>query len=162
VVSVSAVYRLCYLILNRINKPRHGNKEEEDLELKILIPFISGLVSGTLFVFYPREAARGYIGLYLATKSAEYLYNFLDDKGYFAWQPRLLGSWALFPFAFSQLFYSLIFHPDCCSDGFNRIMYTLSDGYRPERPNWLKAGDPWPSKEEVVKSIAEISRAGYP
>lgn len=159
VTSISALYRVSYTILNRL-KDKYSDQDNKGT--RILVPALSGLIAGVGYGIYPKQAARAYIGLWVASKAAEYLYNYLEDEGYLEFKPRLLGSWALFPLAMSQLFYAFIFHPDCCPPTVSNILFRLSDGYIPDAPDSFVNSADWPSREEVVSSIAEISKKRYP
>lgn len=180
VTSISAIYRVVYALLDKVlqaqsdrlcqkgSKSVHPEEEQPRLKTKretvckLLVPAVSGLIAGAAYGVYPKEAARGYIGLIVASKAAEFIYNYLDDEGYLGFKPRLLGSWALFPLSLSQLYYTFIFHPDCCPKTVSSILFRMSDGYIPDAPKSFSSTDPWPSPEEVVSSIAEISKKRYP
>ncbi|ANB11101.1 hypothetical protein AWJ20_3898 [Sugiyamaella lignohabitans] len=127
----------------------------------LLPALLSGLVAGSAFALFP-ESAQGYAAIYLSTRTLEFVYNYLDDMGYLEFKPRILKSWAIFPFAFSQLFYTFIFHPDACPNIFRRIMLRLSDGYIPTKPTGYPIDRPWPNPDQVVDGIATIARARYP
>ncbi|CAN6651869.1 hypothetical protein TRVA0_025S01376 [Trichomonascus vanleenenianus] len=158
VTAMAALYRISYKILSLLAAKDESSSAQ--YKRKVLVPLVSGLISGSAYGIMPKHAARGYIGLWAATKAVEYIYNYLDDEGYLAFKPRLLGSWALFPFAFSQLFHTFIFDPDCCPSGFTRIMMRLSDSYMPAKPQGVKT--PWVEPEDVLAGIAAISQLKYP
>lgn len=164
VTSISALYRAAYALLDkvRVKSMKADSGRNRETVCRLLVPAVSGLVAGAAYGVYPKEAARGYIGLIVASKAAEFIYNYLDDEGYLEFKPRLLGSWALFPLSLSQLYYTFIFHPDCCPKTVSSILFRLSDGYIPDAPASFSSTDPWPSPEEVVSSVAEISRKRYP
>ncbi|KAA8915479.1 hypothetical protein TRICI_002400 [Trichomonascus ciferrii] len=161
ITSISALYRVAYALLDKLHMRQDTGKKREKV-CRLLVPAVSGLIAGAAYGVYPKEAARGYIGLIVASKAAEFIYNYLDDEGYLEFKPRLLGSWALFPLSLSQLYYTFIFHPDCCPKTVSSILFRLSDGYIPDAPTSFSSTDHWPSPEEVVSSVAEISRQRYP
>lgn len=168
--ALSSVYRVVYGALSSLSDKKqsllkkhmsHSKVRRIKKLNRVLVPLISGLVAGTAFTQFPK-AARSYAALYFATRALEFLYNYIDDLGLLEFKPRILGSWALFPFSFSQLFYTYIFDRSSCPGTFSRIMDRLSTGYIPERPAGYPADAAWPSMDSVVASIATVSHARYP
>jgi hypothetical protein len=160
---VSGIYKIVYSLLSRLAE--HQFKALEPLKLKptskFLVPLVSGVFAGSAYRLFPHQG-KGYIALYVATRTAEFIYNYLDDMGLLEFKPRILGAWALFPFAFSQLFYTFIFYPDCCPASFRRIMLRLSQPYIAAKPMGYPTTDHWPNPNEIVSSIAVIARSRYP
>ena len=144
--------------------------EEEKLKIPKLLriqphiftPFIAGLVSGSLFKLFPREASRDVIAVYMIVRTAEMGFNYLDDSGYLAVKPKIIGSWAMYPFALSQLFHSFFFNPETNSTFVNKTLYRLSNDFIPKRPAGYRSSSPWPTPEQVVESIAQVSSHKYP
>lgn len=150
ITAISALYRLAYLILTRISNA-YGKK--------LCVPMLSGLVAGTAYSIFPKRAGRASIALYIAAKAAEFVYNHAEDLGYLDLKPKWIGSWALFPFSMAQLFHTFIFNPECCPNTFKRLMMRFSEGYIPTAP----VGEiDWPSAEQIIESIANISILHYP
>lgn len=164
VTAVSASYRVLYYLLGALkDRMRTADKYPHPaFKSKLAVPIASGLLSGTALALVPTGELRPYIALYTASKALEYLYNYFDDHGYLKNKPRVMGSWMLFPIAFSQLFHTFIFHPDCTPPSFSKLLFKLSDGYVPAAPSNFTADDHWPTPEQVVSGIADISRLGYP
>lgn len=180
IASISGIYKALYFTLGKVAARIDNESCGVDVKYvsssttmkfrrkcktiaKIAVPAISGVVAGSAYELFP-NIAKGYIALYAASWAVEYLYNYLDDEGYLEFKPRILGSWALFPFAFSQLFYTFIMHPDCCPPLFSRLMLRMSDGYIPLAPAGFPAGEAgnWPSSRETIDSLAQISLLKYP
>lgn len=167
--GISAIYRVIYYSLNTTSHKalsaepdRRARKKLRKLS-KVLVPLISGAAAGSALSIIPSSEGRSYAALYLATRALETIYNYLDDLGYVAFKPRVLGSWSMFPFAFSQLFYAFIFHPDCCPDAFKRIMLSLATPfYIPPRPEGYPLGSSWPEPMDIVQGVATVSEKGYP
>ncbi|PRT52682.1 hypothetical protein B9G98_00302 [Wickerhamiella sorbophila] len=160
ITSFSAVYRVLNRVLSNLARARLDGVSRKRA-IKIAIPMVSALIAGSVFRILP-AGLRDYIALYLATKAAEYVYNMLDDQGRFNWKPRIVGSWILIPIAMSQLFYTLICEPDCCPRVFRGLMLSVSQAYMPQRPVGYPDGKHWPTENEVLASVAEISRLKFP
>lgn len=130
--------------------------------LALLRPFIAGATAGaTGFSLLP-SADGDVVALYVATKAVEYAYNWLDDEGFLEFKPRILGAWALFPFAFSQLFYTYVFHRATCPPTFVNIMDRLAGGYMPARPDGFPVDELWPSPAQVTGAVAAAAELRYP
>lgn len=156
-VAVSASYRLSFDILSGLLKDRAQGSNL----LKMLIPFASALVASPGFALLPSKI-RPFLALYAASKAAEFVYNYLDDHGYMDWKPSVIGSWILFPIAMSQLFYTYINAPDYCPSSFKVIMDTLSGEYMPVKPEAYPAKAPWPTENQVLAAVGEISKLHFP
>lgn len=124
--------------------------------------FFAALAGGLFLVVYPRDYGRSYIALYTASKACEFLYNYLDDRGYTARIPRWVGSWVLFPFAYGQLFSAFFFHPESVSPSFSKYFLKLSEPYLPLAPDGYSGKIPWPTPRQFVDSIALIAKQRYP
>ena len=72
-------------------------------------PAIGASLAGFALGVYPESQLRISVALYTATKSLEFLYNLLEDKGYFANRPSWFGSWLLMPLSGAQLFHAFIY-----------------------------------------------------
>lgn len=131
-----------------------------------IIPLISGICAGSFLRLYPQKAARDLIAVYAMVRTLEYVYNYLDDNGYLIAikKPKILGSWALFPFAYSQLFYSFIFERDTNSNFINSTLFSLSNDFFPTKPTGYPrhSVQKWPTPSQIVDSIGTISKLHYP
>lgn len=132
-----------------------------------LIPLISGITAGSFLKLYPeKNAGRDLISVYALVRSLEFVYNWLEDNG--SWitihKPKLIGSWALFPFAYSQLFYAFFFERAANPPFVNSSLFSLSNEFFVPKPSGYprKSLSPWPKPNQIVDSIAEISKAHYP
>lgn len=170
--GISSIYRVVYFLMTRLVQKKQeivnsrlklSPRKQRRLRQvnRLAIPIISGLLAGSAFSVFP-QAAKTYAALYVATRALEFLYNYVDDLGLVDFKPRVLGSWALFPFSFSQLFFTYIFDRESCPNTFSRVMQRLSTGYIPERPSGYPDSATWPNIDTVVGSIAVVARARYP
>lgn len=132
------------------------------IESHTFTPLVAGLLSSSLFKFFPREFERDVIALYVFMRTGEMLFNYLDDMGFLAMKPKLLGSWTLFPFAFSQMFHSFFFNPETNPGFVKSALSTLSADFFPARPSGLAAGSSWPTTERFVEGIAQTAKHNYP
>ena len=72
-------------------------------------PAIGASLAGFLLGAYPQSQLRVTAAIYAATRSLEYVYNVLDEKGWFKDRPWWFGSWLLMPLSTAQLFHAFIF-----------------------------------------------------
>lgn len=76
--------------------------------------FLSGSLAGLALALHPADARRVTITIYFLTRTLEFCYNLLDDKGYLPHEkPWWFGSWLLFPLSSAQLLHASIFDRDC-------------------------------------------------
>lgn len=130
-----------------------------------IIPLISGITAGSFLRIYPQlNAGRDLVAVYALVRSLEFVYNYLDDNGYLVAvkKPKLIGSWALFPFAYAQLFHSFFFNREANSNFVNSTMFTISKDFFTLPPNGYPKRAKWPSPPQIVDSIAQIAKSHYP
>jgi len=76
--------------------------------------FIAGTIAGLALALHPNDARRVTIAIYFLTRTLEFCYNLLDDKGFFPKEkPWWFGSWLLFPLGSAQLLHALVYDRDC-------------------------------------------------
>jgi len=76
--------------------------------------FLAGVLAGLAFAIHPADARRVTITIYFLTRTLEFCYNLLDDKGILPREkPWWFGSWLVFPLASAQLLHAFIFDRDC-------------------------------------------------
>jgi hypothetical protein len=104
--AVSVVISL-YRTLLRIFHLRKGPKT-------IPSAFLAGSLAGLALALHPTDTRRVTITIYFLTRTLEFCYNLLDDKGYLPREkPWWFGSWLIFPLSSAQLLYSFVFDRDC-------------------------------------------------
>jgi hypothetical protein len=83
--------------------------------LKSISPaLLAGSLAGLALALHPADARRVTITIYFLTRTLEFCYNLLDDKGYLPREkPWWFGSWLIFPLASAQLIHAFIFDRDC-------------------------------------------------
>lgn len=72
-------------------------------------PAIGASLAGFLLSVYPQNQLRITAAIYAATRSLEFVYNVLDEKGWIKDKPWWFGSWLLMPLSTAQLFHAFIF-----------------------------------------------------
>lgn len=72
-------------------------------------PVVGASLAGAALGICPESRMRVTIAIYLATRSLEFLYNALNEKGYMKYKPWWFGSWLLMPLSYAQLFHAFIF-----------------------------------------------------
>ena len=76
--------------------------------------FIAGTIAGLALALHPNDARRVTIAIYFLTRTLEFSYNLLDDKGFLPKEkPWWFGSWLLFPLGSAQLLHALVYDRDC-------------------------------------------------
>jgi len=81
---------------------------------KLSPSFLAGLLAGLAFALHPADTRRVTITIYFLTRTLEFCYNLLDDKGYFPRdKPWWFGSWLIFPISSAQLLHAFVFDRDC-------------------------------------------------
>lgn len=77
-----------------------------------LAPAIGASLAGFALGVYPAGQLRITIAIYVAVKSAEFLYNTLENDGWFKDKPWWWGSWMLMPLSTAQLLHAFLFDRD--------------------------------------------------
>lgn len=81
---------------------------------KLSPSFLAGLLAGLAFALHPADTRRVTITIYFLTRTLEFCYNLLDDKGYLPRdKPWWFGSWLIFPLSSAQLLHAFVFDRDC-------------------------------------------------
>lgn len=181
VAAISLSYKLTYRLLTHLNSCIAYVLEllPENLRVQIssflqkhpiptsktLIALAAGIVGGSFFRYFPAHAARDIIAVYFGVRALEVTYSYLDKQGYLSAKPEWLGSWALYPFAFGQLFHSFFFNPDSNGTGINRILAGLSRDFFPLTPA-TEHGIPhvkaWPTQDQFMAGMAKVAQHEYP
>ena len=94
-------------------------------QLKTILPpaFLAGVIAGLGMVLHPADSRRVTATIYFLTRTLEFCYNLLDDKGYLPREkPWWFGSWLIFPLSSAQLLHSFVFDRDC----FPRVPVSLT------------------------------------
>jgi hypothetical protein len=94
-------------------------------------PAIGASVAGFALGVYPESQLRISIAIYTATRSLEFLYNLLADKGWFSNRPWWFGSWLLMPVSSAQLFHAFIYDretiPKVRGNNFRPCMFDIAN-----------------------------------
>lgn len=72
-------------------------------------PAIGASLAGLALGICPQKQLRFYVAIYTTTRSLEFLYNLLEEKGWFVNRPWWFGSWLLMPVSCAQLFHAVVF-----------------------------------------------------
>ena len=98
-----ALYRTLLRIFKRPSLPK-----------RLSPSFLAGVLSGLAFALHPADSRRVTITIYFLTRTLEFAYNVLDDKGYLPRnKPWWFGSWLIFPLSSAQLLHAFVFDRDC-------------------------------------------------
>lgn len=72
-------------------------------------PAVGASLAGFALAITPQEQVRLTAAIYFSTRSLEFLYNVMDEKGWLAQRPWWFGSWLLMPVSCAQLFHAFVF-----------------------------------------------------
>ncbi|PYI21999.1 hypothetical protein BO99DRAFT_440995 [Aspergillus violaceofuscus CBS 115571] len=125
-------------------------------------PAIGASLAGFALGICPRSQFRFIAAIYSATRGLEFLFNALDEKGWFDNRPAWFGSWLLMPVSCAQLFHSFIFDREAVPSWLGTLIFRLSPSYIRGRPESLPLNIAWPDKENVIDSLATISALRWP
>lgn len=102
------------------------------------------------------------MGIYVFTRALEFLYNHLEDEGYFRNKPNWVGSWMLMPVACGQLLHAFVFDRDCFPEAYAKFIMNNSPEYIQKRPQDYPKGLQWPGTFDIVGSLGQISKMKWP
>ncbi|EAL93321.1 uncharacterized protein AFUA_2G10260 [Aspergillus fumigatus Af293] len=127
-------------------------------------PAVGASMAGFALGICPQTQLRITAAIYAGTRTMEFVFNALDEKGWFGDRPWWFASWLLMPVSCAQLFHAFVFDretvPKVCPPRICALL--LCPSYIRGRPESLPAGFPWPDKEAVVDSLANIARLRWP
>ena len=143
-------------------------------------PAVGGSLAGFALGVAPQAQLRLTAAIYMSTRTLEFLYNVMEEKGWLKNKPWWFGSWLLMPVSCAQLLHAFVFdrettpkvalpHLPCLSSmmlivggqWFGKVVMN-SPSYIQSRPALLPAEIPWPENEEVVDSLATIANLRWP
>lgn len=83
-------------------------------------PAVGASLAGSALGVCPQKQLRLTAAIWMSTRSLEFLFNVLDEKGWFEGRPRWFGSWLLMPLSCAQLFHAFVFDREttpkvCCA-----------------------------------------------
>ncbi|KAB2568880.1 hypothetical protein BFW01_g2968 [Lasiodiplodia theobromae] len=155
--------RLRESILTDNAKPfRRRNPRVTKVLTSRLAPAIGASLSGFWLGLYPADQLRITIAIYVFSRSLEFIYNGLEDRGLFKDRPWWFGSWLLYPVACGQLLHAFVFDRDCFPEAYGRFILRNSPQYIQPKPPYYAGQAPWPDTYAVVDSLAEIARLRWP
>ena len=101
------------LLTNEARPFRTRNPRVSRALVSRLAPAIGASLAGFMLGVYPADQLRVTIAIYTFTRALEFLYNKLEDDGWFKNRPWWVGSWMIMPFASGQLLHAFVFDRDC-------------------------------------------------
>lgn len=127
-----------------------------------LAPAIGSSLAGFFLAVYPGDQLRITIAIYIFTRALEFCYNYLEELGYFNNRPYWFGSWILMPLTCGQLLHAFVFDRDCFPTAMGGYIMGNSPEYLQKRPSDYPKNLPWPNTDDIVDSLAEISKQRWP
>jgi hypothetical protein len=125
-------------------------------------PVVGSAMAGYFLAVYQPTQLRITITLYMFTKSLEFLYNHLDNRGFLKNKPWWWGSWLLMPPVCAQLLHALVFDRETFPASYSSLILGNSKTYLHTKPAEYAADLKWPNTSEIIDSLAEISRLRWP
>ncbi|CAG8157327.1 unnamed protein product [Penicillium salamii] len=125
-------------------------------------PAIGASLAGFALGIAPQDQLRLTAAVYSGMRSLEFLFNFIDSKGWLGKRPEWFGSWMLMPVAFAQLFHAFVFDRETTPSWFGNVILRLSPSYIQSRPDALPDHVAWPEKQQIVDSLASIASLRWP
>ncbi|RHZ64010.1 uncharacterized protein CDV56_108967 [Aspergillus thermomutatus] len=125
-------------------------------------PAVGASMAGFALGICPQTQLRITAAIYAGTRTMEFVFNALEEKGWLGDRPWWFGSWLLMPVSCAQLFHAFVFDRETVPKWFGNTLFRLSPSYIRGRPDSLPADFPWPDKEAVVDSLANIARLRWP
>ncbi|KAJ5666233.1 uncharacterized protein N7477_008681 [Penicillium maclennaniae] len=125
-------------------------------------PAVGASLAGFALAITRQEQLRLTAAIYWSTRSLEFLFNMMDEKGWLAQRPWWFGSWLLMPISCAQLFHAFVFDRETTPKWFGNAILKLSPSYIPGRPESLPASSSWPEKDQIVDSLASIADLRWP
>lgn len=147
---------------------RQRNKRTGQSLTSSLAPAIGASLAGFMLAVYPSEQLRVTIAIYALSRAAEFAYNHAEEEGWIWGQrsgierPWWWGSWLLFPLTCGQLVHAFIFDRETIPEGLSDFIFKNSPQYLHGKPVDYPSNLPWPSPDEVVDKVAQMSRLNYP
>jgi hypothetical protein len=127
-----------------------------------LTPAVGASFAGFWLGAYPSSQLRITIAIYVFSRALEFIYNHLEDRGWFKNRPWWFGSWLLMPAAAGQLLHAFVFDRDCFPAAYGNFIMSRSGTYIQTRPADYPKSLKWPGTYDIVDSLAEISRLRWP
>lgn len=181
--------RLRLHILNPSAEPfRKRNPKTANTLTSPYAPAVGSSLAGLALGVYPAEQLRVTVAIYAMFRALEFGWNYAEDGG-LVWgtekngkvrkRPWWFGSWILQPFATGQLLHACMFDLDCFpavsmpdsyphrlvtdrSQAWGNFLTKNSSVYLREQPKDYPLGLKWPTKREVIDSLAQMARLNWP
>ncbi|OKL57344.1 hypothetical protein UA08_07644 [Talaromyces atroroseus] len=125
-------------------------------------PAVGASLAGVALGICPQSRIRVTLAIYTATRSLEFLYNALNEKGYLEHKPWWFGSWLLMPISCAQLFHAFVFDRETIPKWMGDLLLRFSSSYIADRPAHFPAHLDWPSQHELVDSLGSIASLKWP
>ncbi|MCJ1464809.1 hypothetical protein MMC07_003423 [Pseudocyphellaria aurata] len=156
----------CRLRINLLTKEaapfRRRNPRISQSLTSRLAPAIGASLAGFALGVYPADQLRITIAIYVAAQAVEFLYNALENDGWFKDKPWWWGSWMLMPLSTGQLLHAFVFDRDCFPKAYGDFILKNTPRYVQQRPASYPAHLSWPDTATIIDSLAEISRMNWP
>lgn len=127
-----------------------------------LAPAVGASSAGLFLGVSPADQTRITVAIYVFSRSLEFFYENLTNRGYFKNKPWWVGSWMIMPAACGQLLHAFVFDRDCFPASYGNFILKRSPEYIQQRPENYPANLPWPSTFDIVDNLGQIAKLKWP
>ncbi|KAI9700855.1 MAG: hypothetical protein M1836_002225 [Candelina mexicana] len=127
-----------------------------------LSPAFGASLAGFFLGVYPGDQLRITVAIYFMTRALEFLYNALEDDGWFKNRPWWFGSWILAPPAMGQLLHAFVFDRDCFPKAYGDFSMKYAANYIQRRPEDYPVNLSWPRVYDIIDALGQISHLNWP
>ncbi|KAI9840305.1 MAG: hypothetical protein M1837_001792 [Sclerophora amabilis] len=161
------LYRFFTLLRRNLLAPdarpfRVRNPRTSRLLVSKMAPAIGASLAGFMLGVYPADQLRMTIAIYTLSRAGEFLYNKLEEDGWFKHKPWWFGSWLLFPVSCGQLLHAFIFDRECFPSTYGDFIINHSGNYIQRRPDDYPANLPWPDTYQIMDTLATVGKMKFP
>ncbi|CAG8544015.1 7175_t:CDS:2, partial [Paraglomus brasilianum] len=135
---------------------------QQYIPIRLIPPFLSALIASQTFRLVKNQNTRNIIVVFLFVKVLEFGFKLLQGIKVIPQLPKWMGAWLLFPLSSAQLIYAYLYHPDTFQAAYSRFITSRSSTYLPPLPPDHISPYPWPSRTEILSSLATLTTLNYP
>lgn len=127
-----------------------------------LAPAVGASTAGLFLGISAADQTRVTVAIYIFSRSLEFLYENMLNRGYFKSKPWWFGSWLIMPAACGQLLHAFVFDRDCFPTAYGGFILKRSPEYIQQAPPNHPSNLAWPSTFDIVDSLGEMSKLKWP
>ena len=169
--TLLALHRFLYRLMSAIRRELLSDKVKKirqrwpkmyDILTWKLTPAVGASLSGLALGICPADQLRVTVAIYVLIRAGELVWQGAEAAGYLKNKPKWFGSWMLFALAQGQLLHTFFFDPDCFPDAYGNFILNHTPEYIQPRPKGLSTAVIWPTRRDIVDSLAEMAKLRWP